>query len=184
MNEHKTYKAWTQITIASWHRFKLNFISNKLVINYNNNWWYNHLSTTYSNALTKITESLHREITMILILPYTIIENYSLISFKKMKMLKRISLISKYFRTKTPNKDFWLEAGRDTGSIELFFIKNPCIAEQVSWVQCRKHLILDGDLYRVENEWLRKKLPDFYNYYFIKFAYANSYTRMHEIFLS
>ena len=36
----------------------------------------------------------------------------------------------------------------------------------------------------MENEWLRKKMPDFYSYYFLKFAYANSYTRMHEIFLS
>jgi hypothetical protein len=27
-------------------------------------------------------------------------------------------------------------------------------------------------------------MPDFYCYYFLKFAYANSYTRMHEIFLS
>jgi hypothetical protein len=38
-------------------------------------------------------------------------------------------------------------------------------------------------MYRVENEWLRKKMPDFYCYYFLKFAYANSYARMHEIFL-
>ena len=27
-------------------------------------------------------------------------------------------------------------------------------------------------------------MPDFYSYYFLKFAYANSYTRMHELFLS
>jgi hypothetical protein len=31
---------------------------------------------------------------------------------------------------------------------------------------------------------LRKKMPDFYCYYFLKFAYANSYSRMHELFLS
>ena len=27
-------------------------------------------------------------------------------------------------------------------------------------------------------------MPDFYCYYFLKFAYANSYSRMHELFLS
>lgn len=27
-------------------------------------------------------------------------------------------------------------------------------------------------------------MPDFYSYYFLKFAYANSYSRMHELFLS
>ncbi len=48
----------------------------------------------------------------------------------------------------------------------------------------RKQLTLDSDLYRVENEWLRKKMPDFYSYYFLKFAYANSYSRMHELFLA
>lgn len=26
-------------------------------------------------------------------------------------------------------------------------------------------------------------MPDFYCYYFLKFAYANSYSRMHELFL-
>ena len=27
-------------------------------------------------------------------------------------------------------------------------------------------------------------MPDFYCYYFLKFAYANSYSRMHELFLA
>lgn len=27
-------------------------------------------------------------------------------------------------------------------------------------------------------------MPDFYCYYFLKFAYANSYSRIHELFLS
>lgn len=31
---------------------------------------------------------------------------------------------------------------------------------------------------------MKKKIPDFYCYYFLKFAYANTYSRMHELFLS
>lgn len=48
----------------------------------------------------------------------------------------------------------------------------------------RKYLSIDSDLYKVENEWIRKKIPDFYCYYFLKFSYANTYTRMHELFTS
>ena len=57
-------------------------------------------------------------------------------------------------------------------------------SEKIHAELSRKQLTLDGELYRMENEWLRKKMPDFYCYYFLKFAYANSYSRMHELFIA
>ena len=77
----------------------------------------------------------------------------------------------------------WPKNWVDLRTVELFFREDPCRTEQVDISSFRKHLTLDGDLYKVGNEWLRKKMPDFYCYYFLKFAYANSYSRMHELFL-
>lgn len=67
----------------------------------------------------------------------------------------------------------------------ITFRKN-CILSSTSIFDAlfRKHLDLDDDLYRLENLWLKKKIPDFYSYYFLKFSYANTYSRMHELILS
>jgi len=40
--------------------------------------------------------------------------------------------------------------------------------------------VLDAELYKLEQLWLGKRIPEFYSYYFLKFCYANKPSRLQE----
>lgn len=41
--------------------------------------------------------------------------------------------------------------------------------------------MLDGEIYKLEQQWNLKRIPEFYCYYFLKFCYANKVSRLQDI---